>query len=208
MSIEMTISIFSLLVSIGTLTLGFYAYRKFLSKQIKQKQLEVICNLVEEIQNEPNNYFFNNPGKSSNSHWYTLIDIAEISELDKYYDKLFLFGKDAVDTEEVLYWQFFLKYYSNPLLPKKIADKLKPFNITHWQTIKFSTIQNEKCVLIGRKKSFDFETPCFFISDSQIRTVKGFRKAASELKSSIQDWLNSYGIKDLNITTSQYFKNE
>lgn len=199
------ISILSLFVSIGTLMLGFIAYRKFLSKQIKQKQLEVICNLVEEIQREPNNYFFNKAGKLGTSHWYTLIDIVEISGLEDDYHKLYLFGDDIGETEDVLYWQFFLKYYSNPLLPKRIADNLKPFNITHWQTVKYSEIKSGKCIIIGRKKSFDFETPCFFIPDNPIMTIKGFRKAALDLKSSIQDWLHSYGIKDLNITTSQYF---
>ncbi len=200
------ISILSLFVSIGTLMLGFIVYRKFLSKQIKQKQLDVICNLVEEIQNEPNLYFFNNPVKPVTSHWYTLIDIAEISILEDNFHKLYLFGNDVEDTEEVLYWKFFLKYYSNPLLPKRIADNLKPFNITHWETIKYAEVKSEKCIIIGRKKSFDFETPCFFIPDSPIMTIEGFRKSVSDLKFSIQDWLNSYGIKDLNITTSQYFR--
>jgi hypothetical protein len=193
-------------VSLGTLILGVIAYRKFLSKQIKQKQLDVICTLVEEIQNEPNLYFFNNPGELPTSHWYTLIDIVEISVLEDNNQRLYLFGNDINDPDDVRYWKFFLKYYSNPLLPKKIADSLKPFNITHWQTVKYSEIENEKSIIIGRKKRFDFETPCFFIPDSPIMTIKGYRKAASDLKSSIEDWLKSYGIKDLNITTSQYIK--
>jgi hypothetical protein len=206
-SFETIIAILGFVISICTLCLGIIAYRKFLSKQLKQKQLDTVCGLVEEIQNGFNIYLLNSGGQSKSNGWKTIIDVSFMQQFDKNFDKLYFFGQDENDlSEDILNWKFYTKYYSNPLLPKKIADNLKPFNNTHWRTVRYESVAQSNCVLIGRKKRINNSTSCFFIPNSPIETCKGFKNAILDLRKAIEEWFVSYGIKDLNYTTSHHYK--
>jgi len=211
LSIENILSICALAVSFSTLVLGFFAYRKFLSKQLKQRQLDVVCGLVEEIQKSFNIYHLKHESKLHlmQSEWKTVMDISLMPEFDRGYEKLYFFGQDDDDKiNEVVNWNFYDKYYSNPLLPKKIAINLKLFNKTHWRTVKYESISKDNCIIIGCKGVIRSDTSCFYIPDSQIETCKGFKKASIDLRKSIEDWFKSNGIKDLNFTTSHQYKDK
>ena len=91
LSIENILSICALAVSFSTLVLGFFAYRKFLSKQLKQRQLDVVCGLVEEIQKSFNIYHLKHESKLHlmQSEWKTVMDISLMPEFDRGYEKLY-----------------------------------------------------------------------------------------------------------------------
>lgn len=207
------VSVISALLSAGTLILGVIAYRKFLAKELRQKQLEVVCGLVEEMQGNFNLYVFNTSKlQTTKTQWLTLLDISEMQRFDKDFGNFYFFGEEENDyfkkEEERINWNFYSKYYANPLLPKRIAERLRRLNISQWSSIPFGEIRNSACIIIGRKGVYTDSTPCLYIRDSPLKTCNGFKATVLELRIEIEDWLKFYGIKDLNITKSHRYREE
>lgn len=200
------LSILGLLISFSTLILGIIAYNKFLLKQLKQKQIDVVFDLLIEIQKSINIYHFNNEDKPMYGELKTIWDLLLIPQADYDTQKLYFLGKDNNDSEtKIVQWDFYYKYYSNPILPIKIADKLKAFNNTNWKTVKYDSIKNDNCIIIGPAQKIKNDRTCFYISDTPIETFKGLIKATFDLRKSIEDWFRLNGIKHLNFTTSHHF---
>ncbi len=208
-SIDTLTALLGLLINGCLLILGGFAYKKFLSNKHCEKQLETVCGLVNEIQNNFNIFYFNFGTTHNISGWRTLLDVSEMPQFDQDFNRLYFFFKEnEKNNENIFNWDFFIKYHSDPLLPKQIADKLKSFNNFQWTSVKYNEIKNEKCIIIGNKGLIQSETPCSYIKNSPIENCKGFKKSVIDLRHAIEEWLQLYGIKDLNITTSHQFKDK
>jgi hypothetical protein len=188
----------------GTITviLAILGYRKFLQNKLRDKQLDVICDLIKQIQQIDFHYIFFNTPNNSQSGVATLFDIAEMKEFDDY-ERWYYFAASIEDiNEQTLNWDFFYKFYSHPLIPKSIATILKKFTLRNRHAISYRDIKNSKCIILGRKGVIGDDTRCLYIKDDDMGTCKSFKKAAKELKDDIIKWANRYKINDLNITTS------
>jgi len=170
---------------------------------LRDKQLDVLCDLVKQIQQIDFHYiFFNNPNNLK-SGLATLFDIAEMKEFDEY-GRWYYFGANAENTnEKILNWDFFFNFYSHPFIPKAIAIRLKKFNLRNNIFIKpYRDIRDSKCIILGKKQSIKEDTSCLYINDDDMGTCIGFKRAARELKDEIIKWASRYKVDDLNITTS------
>jgi len=196
------IQLTSVFIAFATFCLGFVAYRKFLNKKLKEKQLDAVCDLVKEIHASYNLVFLNSEGNGRN-YYFTIFDIAVSPEFD-HGGKFFTFGQgEDQNFDDVVNWKFF-GYYSNPLIPKSIADALKKFNVKHWNSIEYSKIQNTKCNIMGKVGVIEGDRSCMYYDDKL--TVREFKSHCYMLRSSIEDWLYKYGIKDLNLSSSHHKK--
>lgn len=201
------ISLMGLVVSIVTLVLGYYAYKRFLTQELAHKQLDTVCELVKEVQSTVNVFSFNRKGTLGNVKAASLFDVPEMSEfIEGEFDRMYFLFKEQHDSPDTITWDFYPKFYSNPLLPKSVAEKLSPFNLFHWSTKAYGKIKNDSnFILIGGAGIGD-ETRCVYIKDSSIQTCIGFKTAILELREAIEKWLKNYGVHDLNITKSHVYK--
>ena len=95
----MTIEIFKLLFAAITVLLAYLGYRKYLQNKLRDKQLDSVCDLVKQIQQEDfHHIWFNDPGNLK-SKLATLFDIAEMKEFDDY-EKWYYFGATVPDNSE------------------------------------------------------------------------------------------------------------
>ena len=203
---DTVISVLGVVISIATLLLGLFAYKKFLTQQLAHKQLDAICELVKEIQNTVNVFSFNKNGSLGGFKAASLFDVPEMSEFGGEFDRVYFLFKEKSDSPDTITWDFYPKFYSNPLLPKSIAQKLSPFNLFHWSTKAYGEIKNGDNFIIIGGAGIGVETRCVYIKGSSIETCKGFKTAVIELRESIEGWLKNYGVDDLNITTSHLYK--
>ena len=201
----------SLLIGLVTLIILIAAYRKFLQNQLRNKQHDVFTELVRQIQQMDWHYLhFKNFNNLPLKHRIaTLFDIAEMKEFDVC-ENLFFWGIDIEPIGEELHsWDFFYKFYSHPFLPISIARPLKKFNFWREQKqIQFKEAQDKKYIAIGRKKIIPENAYFFYLSEGEMRSCKGFKQSAKELKDAIIQWADKYGLDDLNITTSHINKTE
>lgn len=195
----------SLIIGIITLRILIAGYYKFLQNQLRNKQLEVVTELVRQIQQIDWHYLhFNNfDNLPLKYRIVTLFDIAEMEEFDEC-DNLFFWGLDIEQSEEdLLSWNFFNKFYSHPFLPISIAKPLKQFSFWEEQKhITYEEAKSKKYISVGRKKIIPNDAYFFYLEKGNMKSGKEFKKLAMELRNAIIKWAEKYGLDDLNITTS------
>ena len=213
-SISTLISAIALIVSICTFILGIVAYKRFLQNKLRDKQLETVYELIQQIQQHDWHYiqynnFYNNNLPVYGQTLATLFDIADMEEFDDC-DNLYFWAGETDDNEpsdkdKLHSWDFFYTFNSHPLLPISIAEPLKKFNLHSRQQhiVKFIDAKDKKYISLGRKKGYSPDVAYFLsYSEGEMATCKGFKKAATELRDAINKWAEKYGLNDLNITSS------
>jgi|GEM_PF-5981932 len=164
-------------------------------KDVKQKQLETIFQLVNDLQTLNIYFLYRNDGKSSGDVYFPFFEMThdkflsqEFIPLDRY--TIFV-------SKSFLYENPIFRYVDNPFLPKSIADNL----------IKLYPRGGDEVVL---------ESPSnlqIFISDSRPYIGKSFKKEISHcysslelvfdathtLKGSILKWLSDNEANELNL---------
>lgn len=195
----------SLIFGLITVIILIAGYYKFLQNKLRDKQLDIVTELIRQIQQVDWHYLhFNNFDKLPANHRIaTLFDIAEMKEFDEC-ENLFFWGIDIeLPSEKLLAWDFFNKFYSHPFLPLSIAAPLKKFNFWRQQkNISFDDAKDKKYIAIGRKTVRPKDSYFFYLAEGEMRSAKEFKKTAKELKDAIIGWADKYGLDDLNITTS------
>lgn len=211
LSLETIEKIGSLLFGLITVIILVVGYFKFLQNKLRDKQLDVVTELVKQIQQEDWHYLhFNNFSNIPQQHRIaTLFDIAEMKEFDEC-GNLFFWGIDIEPFgEKLLSWDFFYKFYSHPFLPISIAEPLKKFNFWREQkTIPYVGASDKKYIAIGRKKIRPENAYFFYLAEGEMKSCREFRQAAKELKDAIIKWADKYGLNDLNITTSHIHRTD
>ena len=102
---------------------------RYLENKVNAKQLEVIADFVKQIQQIDFLYIdFIDPVNSNTKPIpigiVTLFDIAEMKGFEDY-NELYFWGTDGPEEKPLHAWDFFFKFYSNPLLPPSI-EKVVP----------------------------------------------------------------------------------
>ena len=132
-SFDVSIKIITVILGIISIFLAITGYRKFLKNQLVSKQLDVVCELIKQIQQSDWHYFkFHNTKDENKSRPFlgTLFDIAEMEDFNTDAKLCFWCIDSLTPTEDKLHsWDFFMKFYSHPFLPKSIAEELKKFNL-------------------------------------------------------------------------------
>ncbi len=189
-------------ISLFSITLAFLGFRYYLKRTARGKQLEVVLDLIKQIHADFNTMSFKNTTVVA-----TLFDIAEMEDFEHKQNVYFLEVDPYDIMEGNIYkrWDFYLKFYTNPLLPRSIADVLNKFNINNAQTIAYSQTNSDKDVYIGSPGTIDKDTRCLFHACTDMEKAADFKNAAKALKLAIVTWLNKYGVNDVNITTSHHF---
>jgi hypothetical protein len=216
-------SLFGLIISFFTLVLGFFAYKNFLLKQLREKQLQVVCDLINHINTEWNDFELKNVSNPFRMGGSNLFDIAEVSQVtedtnfytfsaeneDRFYPSRRIIDSGKYDPKdqtfnEIIFWDFF-SFHNHPLLPISIARVLKKFSISSWSGEKnYGEVQKEdKYVVMGNKMQRDNRTRCLFYND--MRTWKEFVTLCKELKTVIIEWGKKNGLDDMNISHSHNF---
>jgi len=190
----------SLILSIVTVTIAVIGYQKFLQNKLRDKQLDVVCELIKQIQQENFHHIFFNENNKLRQGLVTLFDVTDMKEFDEF-EKWYFFPTDDNTYENGLDWDFFYKFYSHPLLPKSIANALKKFTLKDTSVIPYKEIKDTKCIIIGLTNSIPEDKSCMYVR-GDFGNSKAFKIAAIDLKNEIIKWAEEYKIDDLNITDS------
>jgi len=201
----------SLIFGLITVIILIAGYFKFLQNKLRDKQLDIVTELIKQIQQVDWHYLhFNNFDNLPLQHRIaTLFDIAEMNEFDDC-DNLYFWGIDIEPIDEKLpAWDFFDKFYSHPFLPTSIANPLKKFTFWRQQkNISFEESKDKKHIAIGRKKVRPENAYFFYLAEGEMKSSKEFKQAANELKDAIIKWADRYGLDNLNITTSHIHRTD
>jgi hypothetical protein len=200
--------VLGLFFSFLTLIFAFFIYRNFdLKKTHKNKQLDTLLELIQEINNTlvsvhfcskiPEYVLSKHPDLAKKSKvtfdtWYfSLFRIGIVVNEKPKYERVFL-------TENIMETFPFLSYINNPLIPKSIANRLNNF---YSPFVNFCSIENapEKHVIIELRNELNkkamYQYPDYI---DAFKSWDSFIKCASELKVEIEKWLKKYGSKDIN----------
>lgn len=197
--------ILSFLIAVASICTAYKSYQDYLKNELKNNQLKVVADLVRQIQQEDFLYLTLN-GFGTNikkNHIATIFDIADIELFDESKQLYFWQVDSDEELNSLINWSFYFKFYSNPFLPKSIALKLREFNTWQITNVIFKkTLEIEKYIAIGRKRTFNENSSYYFYTRGKMATGKEFRQICNELRQSILDWAKEYGIDDINITNS------
>lgn len=195
----------SSLIAFFSICKAYKSYQDYLKNELKNNQLKVVADLVRQIQQEDFLYLSLNGFEANikKKHIATLFDIADLELFDESKQLYFWHVDSEEDLNSLIKWGFFFKFYSNPFLPISIAIKLREFN--SWQTqggfVFKKQVEGDKYIVIGQKKTYN-ENSTYFFYEGKMGNGKEFRLICKELRKSIIDWAEKYGINDINITNS------
>jgi hypothetical protein len=192
------------MVSILTLVLAYIAYHRFLVQQALQKQLEVVLDLIKVIHESKNRVEIHVGGNILNTiHTFSVFELLTQRTFQEDKNIYFYYPEDGA-----LSWDFYDKFYTNPLLPVSIAARLKKFSIANKSNYVRSSVFNRNAVIIGNTENAIPMTRVFYVTDrldDPLNTTKNFKNCVSDLKQSILDWLNDYGISSVNLLEGKNF---
>jgi len=129
-------------------------------------------------------------------HAYSIFEMVEQQAFQKN-TQLYFYYPDG----DNLKWKFYTTFYTHPLLPNTIAQALRKFNIDNKKAYIRSSVFNQEGIIIGNVVDPIPGSHIFYVVDFDhtLDTTIGFKKAVLELKASIVDWLEDYGIEDINL---------
>lgn len=191
-----TIEAISALCSLGTLSIAYILYKRFLVRDAKQQQLKVVLEFVSAIHSSKNNIevFSNLPNTKGIIH-HVPQSIFEMIEKREFKEDFYLYFYRG----DALNWDFF-NYYTHPLLPTKIAKQLGKFNMVNRKLATRSSAMTKNAILVGNAQSPipGSETMYIETDDTCLAKTNEFREGVLALKNEILYWLNDYGITDIN----------
>ena len=187
-----SIGAISLILSALMLWVAYMAYRRFLLKRANEKQLEILLALVTEIHNCKNYYFHCHKNTPTNMTPGDPISVFGIKTLSSEYRNIPIYFSQT----SMLYWEFYLKYCNNPLLPKSISEHLGKFKLERGVTL-----NDDVCIIVQNKPNM---VQCSFYcisnkSDNTPINLEEFIDMSRDLKKSIIKWFSNYGIGDLSL---------
>ncbi len=223
------LALIGIILSLGGFILAIIAYNKFLIKPFREKQLQVVCDLIKQINDEWNHFTFKNVEHTPlRAGWGNIFDLAEFPEINenidfytfaeedegRFYQDRGIVGSGMYDSEDQRFDDIIaaesFRFHNNPLLPITIAQVLKKFSLTDTIIAGNKTLREirkeDKYVIMGKKKRQDDNTICYYYNDK--RRWKDYINICKALKKAILQWGEKYGLDDLNITISHNFKTE
>jgi hypothetical protein len=207
-----TASILSLIISVLTLMLAFRINRAYSRRQLLNKQIEKVSELIESLHNdyfEINFTSFMGTGSSAEHYNATIFEVSEINKRQRnkqsvFEDNFVLLNKKSNQILNVK------KFIDNPFIPKKIADKLLQFYSWNFDGTNNEHLgaQLEYCVVIESKNNeeqdlaFVKKTDRFIHGNAiALRSWLSFVKCSEDLRKTIENWFLENNITDVNIRT-------
>ena len=190
------ISAFSLIVSVSTFLIAYCAYNRFLVRQLRQKQLEVVLDFINSIHNSKNRIEIHMPNNKrlTSIDLFSIFDLVEYSSLTNV-EEIYFFNEDFLN------WAFLKEYLTNPLLPKTIVNVLKKFQLKDKTDYERHFVFNKNAVIIGNVETPMPNTPIFYVTnfENYLNSISDLKQNVIELKKVIMEWLKEYGINDVNL---------
>lgn len=214
------IAVFSLIVSIVTFFFTAYQYNRRNTDSIESKQIDVVTDLVRHIETT----FIQTDLINRSEHgWSNIGSQLDARNLFGLTEESFL---NDVDTCKIIFRYeehnpvSYYNYVLNPLLPKKIADKLYElqaydsndviidsiqgyyFIFRDWTRVVNQFAEQDSILEHGgdvpeSKKLISPEG--FYYTDGPLKDWKSFKKYNYELYNIIVEWLNDHGVEDVNV---------
>lgn len=168
-------------------------------KQLREKQLEVVFLLVQELQNLEIHFAFRVDQGANNltvgTHWTYFLAMSTFKEQNRPRwvdaEKVILYV-----SEDFLYKSKLFEFVSNPFLPKNIAEALIKIYHRGGDQKEYNLMANE--IYISADPEFDSHTYRKEIS-SYYQDLNAFIEASIEVKSEINKWLKKQNASDLNL---------
>lgn len=203
--------IFLQIISVVILYLG---YTNLLRRNIVGKQIDLVCEIIKEIQDETFVLNYHKNGAYSSKE-LTLFEVAVMYEIQE-------------DNQPIIHYKSdlelfkFTKYSNNPLTPPRIANAISNFKSYSQQTfISVNLEPNDYSFVevLSKGKNGDFfeyakeqrkrNEPLkkFSASVSNAKALYSyiyFKKCAYKLKKEIIKWMRKQGISDLNIRGTDF----
>lgn len=185
----------------------------FIVKRAKEKQLDILLEFISCI-HECKNYFCffeanNNEPTGSIVSPVSIFDLIRIynKEGSKWdIDEESIFFIDPSIGSDLLEWNFYFKYINHPLLPLPIVNVLKRFCLLEMKDINYtmSKPENKNFVCLRGKGHVDYRNGYTVLFEDIINKCEGtsvhlFFDNCMALKCSIEKWLKSNGVKDVNL---------
>lgn len=179
---------------IGTFLISVSLFRLFLRNKLSERQLDLVIELIDKISSTKFNISYRYIGVAQCSK--TLFNIvSDSSRSDKY----------LCLTEDMFEYLILLlsDYCDNPLLPRSIAKKLRKLKPRSHRSINskiypasLEECQFSDCEIYLTSKPINESN--FKIFKSNFIYYGDFQNACKDLTISIEKWLKTYGIKDVN----------
>lgn len=213
---EVILSIANVIVAAATLSLSYMIYRKYLYQQVQSRQMNIVIDLVEYIQNTPIKVYCsqrdeNDKSTSNINNNALLFEMRAFSYIPK--ETLIWFAPDMPHPID------FTKFSSNPLLPKTIADILVNFNSYNIRLITEEQLEDKdnKVILYNLKSVEDHgynldshqkETSnkmyWSYTNAPAYKNWDSFVKHSILLKKAIIAWLHDQGVDNINVRDSDF----
>ena len=208
------IPIFSIVLQLISLVILYLGYKNLLKRNITGKQVDLVCEIIKEIQDEKIVFNYHNNGGYS-SHEYTLFDISEFYKIQERKQPIIHYDSDT----ELFN---FIKYSSNPLTPPCIANAISNFKSYPKLTLAFIELQSNDYSFVEvlsksnngeffeyAKEQREKNEPLnsFRASVSNAKAFYSyiyFLKCTWNLKNEIVRWMKKQGISDLNIRSTDF----
>lgn len=197
-----------------------YQYYKRNADSIESKQIDVVTELVKHIETS---FIQTDLIHRRGQEW---------SNIGSNFDARNIFGlteesfEDDVDTCKIIFRYdvhnpiSYYNYVLNPLLPKKIADKLYElqayeskdvlidslqgyyFIFKDWTRVVNQSVEQDSILEHGGdvpESKKPINPIGFYYTDGPLKDWKSFKKYNNELYAIIVEWLNDHGVEDVNV---------
>lgn len=210
----------SLVVSFATLFFTNYQYNRRNSDSIESKQIDAVTELVEHIETTFIRTDLIHRDEAGWSNIGSRLDARNIFGLT---EENFL---EDFDTCKIVFRYeehnpiSYYNYVLNPLLPKKIADKLYELQVYESNDVMIDSLQGyyfifrdwtrvvkqfaeqDSILEHGGEVSFNKKRVSpegFYYTDGPLKNWKSFKKYNKELYYIVVKWLNDHGVEDVNV---------
>jgi len=203
-NMDLTTKIIQLIISCTTLVFAILIYKNSdLKKTFRQKQLEVVFNLANTLEKQKFKIGQGgiDPNADRTGYYFDMasINVFLVKPPPNVVGPQLKRGPLLIEKNSWSKFEF-LRYGSNPFLPKKIAEEIRKFgfasnNIDINKTAQF--------IYVYVSDSLFPPDPCMvtegYTHFSVYKDLESYVKQIIHLKKVITEWLKDYGIDDLNI---------
>lgn len=207
---QLFISIASFLVACGTLWMAWKVQKAVASNHAKQKQVEVMSNLVEYLNNTRINLSFieNDPdGKLIIEEIKEPLNIFEIACFDSVYKKnKLVYDEYVICFEENTNCVIDLSVFVNdPFVPQEIANKLMSFHVSELIVYEDKFLPGIFVMICNCKTDNTIDVDnCMIpkfqtVKGKEIQEWKDFKECCYSVSVALKDWFAKAGIQECNI---------
>lgn len=204
---QVIIGFVSIIVAFASMYVAWLTYRMaekvqkaIASNYAKQKQVEVMCAFVKELNDLKLQYNFYNTNRlgvnmkkgNDQTYCYNLFEIGELinrneEEKAEFDDSSIFLARESQLFDSIRY------YIINPMLPQNITDVLRSFYIMEFDR-KTGPTDCEKPIVIGTITLYYYG-----VTSNALQNWRQLKKCSRQLSEAIKKWFEDNGILNCNI---------